>query len=258
MIARHLPFAVLLLLTAWSAHAQSSARTPVVVELFTSEGCSSCPPADALLARLDRDQPIPSAEVIVLGEHVDYWDSLGWRDRFSSHRFTERQSGYGARFHLADVYTPQMVVAGRAQLNGADAGAAARAIVKAAQTPGLPLVLSEPKIEGKHLTASVSLPGGSNPGVELFAAVVSPLETTAVRSGENGGHTLHHAGVVRSLMRVGNTRDSPLQIRLELPSAAQPLRLVVFAQSAELGPILGAVSIAVPTISPEAVARAGK
>jgi hypothetical protein len=110
-------------------------RTPVLVELFTSEGCSSCPPADALLAKLDQAQPINGAEIIVLGEHVDYWDGQGWHDRFSSHQYTERQNEYCGRLHVDSSYTPQMIVDGTDQFVGNDAAHAVRAIQHAAEPP---------------------------------------------------------------------------------------------------------------------------
>src|SRR5438132_2308049 len=108
------------------------ASTPVLVELFTSEGCSDCPPADAVLERLIAAQPIAGVEVVGLGQHVDYWDRLGWKDRFSAAASTNRQQLYGARFNLDSVYTPQIVVDGRAQLVGSDDRAARSAIERAA------------------------------------------------------------------------------------------------------------------------------
>src|SRR5947208_16389996 len=123
------------------AHAQTSsrapgtARTPVVVDLFTSEGCSSCPPADALLARLSESRDVDGAEVIALGHHVDYWNELGWKDRFSSAALTNRQRVYSRALYVDSIYTPQLVVDGRAELVGSDAASAPRAIERALDVP---------------------------------------------------------------------------------------------------------------------------
>lgn len=108
---------------------------PIVVELFTSEGCSSCPPADVFLQKLVETQPVAGAQVIALGEHVDYWDRQGWKDRFASASLTSRQQVYGARFNTDSVYTPQMIVDGRTEFVGSDANAARRALERAAAIP---------------------------------------------------------------------------------------------------------------------------
>src|SRR3954468_6648160 len=107
-------------------------RVPVLVELFTSEGCSSCPPADRFLMRLENEQPVPGAEIIVLGQHVDYWDQQGWRDRFSSSQYTERQNQYAESFGNDQVYTPEMVVDGRREFSGSDESKAFKAIAESA------------------------------------------------------------------------------------------------------------------------------
>jgi hypothetical protein len=226
-------------------------RTPVLVELFTSEGCSSCPPADALLAKLDQTQPIDGAEIIVLGEHVDYWDGQGWHDRFSSHQYTERQNEYCGRLHVDSAYTPQMIVDGTDQFVGNDAAHAVRAIQHAAQTPKIKLIVSQPVVDGQKVSASVSSPAPTaTKKADLYAALVDPKDTTEVRGGENGGHRLQHVGVVRSLQRVGKLKDlgaGPVSFGLNAPADAKPgeMRVVVFTQESGQGAVLGAASTGV-------------
>ena len=224
-------------------------RTPVLVELFTSEGCSSCPPADALLARLDRDQPVPNADIITLGEHVDYWDSLGWHDRFSSHQFTLRQSEYTQRLRLDDSYTPQMIVDGTSQFVGNDAAHALRAIAEAARTPNIPISLSSITRDQNRLAAiaSVTPPSNPLPNADVYAALVEPMASTQVLRGENGGHTLHHVSVVRQMKRIGSLADASttsLRFSLDVPpdTSGANMRLVVFIQRTNNGAILGATS----------------
>src|ERR1700741_2829151 len=136
----------LLFLTSVSV-GESAAAKPVLIELFTSEGCSSCPPADTLLRTLDSSQPIPGVQLIVLGEHVDYWDDLGWKDTYSAHPFTIRQQGYADRFHLASPYTPQMVADGDFEFLGSDRARANQAIAKASALPKIGIRISSAKIE---------------------------------------------------------------------------------------------------------------
>ena len=234
--------------SASSAQTAQKNRMPVLVELFTSEGCSSCPPADALLAKLDQSQPIAGAEIIVLGEHVDYWDNLGWHDRFSAHQYTDRQSQYSARLNVDGVYTPQMIVDGTDQFVGNDAPHAVRAIQHAEQTPKLTLTVSQPVVDGRKVSSSVSIPPSAvQTKGDLYAALVDPRDSTEVRGGENGGRRLQHAGVVRTLERVGSLKDldkGPVSFSLNAPPDAKPaeMRLVVFAQQSNQGAVLGAVS----------------
>jgi hypothetical protein len=232
------------------AQTVQSSRTPVLVELFTSEGCSSCPPADALLAKLDHDQPIAGAEIIVLGEHVDYWDNQGWHDRFSSHQYTDRQSQYSFHMHLDNgVYTPQMIVDGTDQFVGNDSSHAQRAIQHAAQSPKFNLTLSQPILDGRKVTTSISMTTSATtrPQADLYAALVDPTDSTDVRGGENGGHKLQHVGVVRTLQRVGSLKElssGTLTLSLKAPADSNPaaMRIVVFAQQNGQGAVLGAVA----------------
>jgi hypothetical protein len=240
--------ASVIVLTPDSAAAQAakSDRTPVLVELFTSEGCSSCPPADTLLAKLEHLQPVPGAEIIILEEHVDYWDQDGWHDRFSSHDYTDRQTGYATRLHInSEIYTPQMVVDGTDQFVGNDAAHALHSITTVAQTPKTSLTLANIAVNGRRVSATVSAPPFPFKG-DLYAALVDPKDTTDVKHGENGGHRLEHAGVVRTMQRIGSLKDltaGPHAFSLNAPPDAVPasMRVVVFAQRSDQGPVVGAV-----------------
>jgi hypothetical protein len=227
-----------------------SSAAPVLVELFTSEGCSDCPPADTLLAHLQQDQPVPSANIIALEEHVDYWDHLGWRDRFSSHDLTERQGAYTQRLHLDDNYTPQMIVGGTEQFVGSDSAHAVRAIASAVRSPKLAISLSPISFSGSHANGTVSV--SANPAApsnaDLYAALVQRSATTNVLRGENGGHTLHHVSTVLALQKIGDSRNAaaPLSFSLNVPQSESPanLAVVVFAQQPGQGAILGVASSA--------------
>ena len=208
------------------------APTPVLVELFTSEGCSSCPPADALLAELDRGQPVPGAEVVVLSQHVDYWNRLGWRDPFSAAEFSNRQRDYARALGLDGVYTPQMVVDGRSQLLGSDAGGARETIAAAARAAKAKVRLT---IDGTRLRASLgALPVTAGDAADVLLALTESGLLSRVTRGENEGRTLWHRGVVRRLSRIGVARaegfttETPLALDTAWRRAS--LRAVVFVQ----------------------------
>jgi len=225
--------------------AAAQARTPVVVELFTSEGCSSCPPADNLLTRLPR--AFPDLDIIPLGEHVDYWNHLGWKDRFSSTLFSARQQDYGRTFRLESVYTPQMVVDGQAQFNGSDEARAQQEIRKAAQGPKAAVEVVFGPNDVAHLKVA-SVPQGVR-NVDMFLAITETnLETTPL-AGENDGRRLRHTGVVRSLTTIGHldTKKSATYVA-EAKINVNPdwnrgnLRLVWFVQDRSSRKILGAAT----------------
>lgn len=224
---------------------KTTARTPVIVELFTSEGCSSCPPADALLRKLESEQPVPNAEIIVLGEHVDYWNYIGWTDRFSSKQFTQRQEGYARIFNLDSAYTPQMVVNGGTELNGADDRAAKHAIADAARRPRASVELSLSD-SGRDLTVKIA-PSPSAKNAEVFLALTESDLKTEVKKGENDGRTLVHTGVVRELKKIGEltpqgfSATAPLQIEPSWKRAA--LTAVVFVQEKQNRRILGVAAV---------------
>jgi hypothetical protein len=133
--------------------AEPSPRVPVLAELFTSEGCPSCPPADLMLMELDRKQPVRKAQIIVLSEHVDYWNGLGWSDPFSSAQFSARQTAYSKALK-SEVYTPQLVIDGSEQLVGSDTGAILAAITRAASRPKLPIKIESVRQDGSKAVSA--------------------------------------------------------------------------------------------------------
>jgi hypothetical protein len=213
---------------------------PVVIELFTSEGCSSCPPADALLTQLDRQHTSHGAEVLVLGEHVDYWNHLGWTDRFSTPVFSRRQNDYATRFRVDSVYTPQMVIDGHIQLVGNDSVAVNRAIAQAAIVPKTAQISLE-WAEAGELHVSVRATGAEHP--QIWLAVAEDGLSTSVTRGENGGRVLRHSGVVRQLVQLGTgDLDRAIPVRLKPEWNPQNCKIVVFAQEPGNGAIIGAGS----------------
>ena len=188
-------------------------RVPVLVELFTSEGCSSCPPADELLIRLDEEQFVPGALVIPLSEHVAYWNGT-WRDPFSDPRFTERQRTYHALLGSTALYTPEMVVDGQAQFVGSQRMLAEHAIARAITTPKAVVDVRVPNgfTQGAlhvELAISDTSPLNNASALELWIAVTEIGLETDVPRGENARRRLRHAAVVRSLEQVA-TLDGPV------------------------------------------------
>ena len=220
---------------------------PVLVELFTSEGCSSCPPADAALLRLASERIVPGAEVIALEEHVDYWNRLGWTDPFSSRAFSLRQDEYGESFGARQIYTPQMIVDGRTEFVGSDLTRAEGAVAEAARSrkapvriTGVPRALSDDvltvRIESGPLTADAGTP-------ELWVAITEDGLTTDVQAGENGGRKLRHGAVVRALQKIGRLDPSSAaeaHVRVGKDWMRERLRVVAFVQERASHRILGA------------------
>ena len=227
----------------------SQAAVPVLVELFTSEGCSSCPPADILLQRLDDYQPIPGAQLIVLSEHVTYWDQQGWRDPNSSTAFTYRQSVYETALGVKEPYTPQFVIDGSESVslqrpqNLEDALNKAKKNAKiSVRISNIAVDPSNPATLHAHIEADTN-PDGHNADVYL-AVALNHVESQVLR-GENGGKHLIHVAVVQQLNKVGKLQKGKnfaqdVQVKLKPNEDLKSIRLVAFAQETAQGKLLGA------------------
>lgn len=224
--------------------ASTPQRVPVLVELFTSEGCSDCPPADNLLEQMDIKQPIPGAQAIVLSEHVTYWNHDGWQDPFSLDAMTERQEDYDRRFGLDSSYTPQMVVDGTTQFVGNNPQALISAVTNAARTSKQPLSIENAAWD--HGSVIFSVRGDASSRAKLFAVLAANATHQEVSAGENAGRTLHHVAVVRVMKELGSDSTDGRSLKLSggdfkrKDESDGTVRLVVFLVDRKTGRVTGA------------------
>jgi hypothetical protein len=206
---------------------------PVLLELFTSEGCSSCPPADALLSQLAAEPGVVALEL-----HVDYWDDLGWKDPFSQHAFSERQATYGQSLGRRGVYTPQVVVNGAAEGVGSDRSTINKLRSAAPALPA-PVVVSARR-DGDAIDVQASA-SGAPAGADLLVAIAESGLVTDVRRGENSGRRLAHGAVVRRLETV--PASGKLRIPVEPAWQSGKLSVVAILQAPHGGPVLGVTRV---------------
>jgi len=245
-------------------HDAANPRT-VVVELFTSEGCSSCPPADALLQKLVRERSTDGTRIIALGENVDYWNRVGWRDPFSDAQFSNRQSDYARTFRNDQVYTPQMVVKGQAEFVGSDEERARQEIGRAAQgrqafVP-LNLMVSMPAPGQLQIGVDAAAAKGVSGNYAIYYAVTEDGLDSKVARGENAGRHLTHAAVVRHLDRLMTYSPSvgisgvTKTLRLSGSEPLRGLHVVAFVQSVETGAIVSGAEVDLKNLSEAATTR---
>ena len=218
----------------------AAAESPIVVELFTSQGCNSCPPADAFLGELAK-----RPDVVALAMHVDYWDYIGWKDPFANRIYTERQRGYSSALSQRFVYTPQMVVDGRFQDVGSDRAAITRLIDKArserAKLPSVTIARADEAIEGPPTAVRVEGQGFRGTAT-IWLALYDFEHRTDVLRGENGGRRLADYNVVREFRRVGTFDGRPVTVSVDLgPLSKEHDACTVFVQAENTGPILAAM-----------------
>lgn len=222
---------IILCLCAAVLTCAGQSRSPVLVELFTSEGCSSCPPADRLLEKLD-------PQAIVLSEHVDYWNHQGWKDPFSSATFTARQQAYGRMLNVDSVYTPEMIVDGETQFNGSDSKQAAEAIAKAAGRKKADVRIS--RTDGGLRVEVEAAPGTA----DVFLALAEDSAASQVSAGENNGRRLHHVAILRSIQKIGSVKRGAMFTKeVELPRTTAAQRVIVFVQQSGMGRVSGAAML---------------
>jgi hypothetical protein len=232
-----------------AAETTSTDAYPILLELFTSEGCSSCPPADALLQKLDHSPPFHGAQLIVLSEHVDYWDHDGWKDPNSSHALTERQAAYVSALGLKTPYTPQMIVDGAAEMRLGDPQQDSKVFQEAVAAPKIPVRIGEVTVDPGSpdvLRARIEADANSNKhNADVYVAVALDHVESQVLRGENGGRHLTYVAVVQQLTKVGKLKkgqsfDETVQLKLKPGTDPKNIRVVAFVQEPGPGRLLGA------------------
>jgi len=222
---------------------------PIFVELFTSEGCSSCPPADALLQQMDATPHFAGAQLIVLSEHVNYWDHDGWQDPNSSAELTERQAAYVKVLGLKEPYTPQLIVNGTHEMSANDPEQIDKVLRDAASTPTIPVRIGEASVDARNplvVRMRIAADGSSDMhNADVYVAVALDRVESQVLRGENGGRHLTHAAVVVELKKVGKLSkgksfDEVVQLKLKPGIDPKNVRLVAFVQEPGPGKLLGA------------------
>ena len=230
-----------LLLLCLAANLAAQLKKPILLELFTAEGCASCPPADELISAVDRLQPIPNADLIVLSEHVTYWDHSS-KDRFASTTLNNRQLGYSQLLKLEGVYTPQLIIDGKYECVGGNGPEAKRLILEALKQDKPLLELNANRINGKIKT-NVSFFGLN--GATILVAIAEDNAETKITKGENSGKTLKHTAVVRALHTIGTAEGlrTDRTVELPMPPIASSFRIVAFIQDSKTGHILAAAQV---------------
>jgi hypothetical protein len=230
------------------ASAQPSTRPAAVavVELFTSQGCSSCPPAEKVLGELADAAARDGRPIFTLAFHVDYWNRLGWADPFSDAAYSQRQNEYAKAFRSEEIYTPQVVVNGRTQFVGSDRDAADRAIAEALAAPAKVAVkvAVDPKSQ-RGYNIHVALTGAKSDAVVNVAVVEQGLATD-VKSGENGGRRLEQPSVVRWFTTVPAANAGDVDMPALPGVRSDHASVVVYVQQPGNGAVLGAAAASLP------------
>jgi len=214
-----------------------------VVELFTSEGCSSCPPADAVAAKLSEEY---KDNVYILGFHVDYWDRLGWKDMFSNASYTKRQYRYGQIFHLNSVYTPQVVVNGKTEFVGSNENRLKNTIAQELKnSPAANIEIVAKSNDKKTINISYKVDNASN--AVLNIVLIQLKAQSSVKRGENKGRILHHANVVRDFKTVNADKDVKGNVDLILPEdlSTKDCKVIAYLQKNDSWQVIAAIETSI-------------